>query len=388
LTSALFGLALAAGQFQSPQLRTNLESGAIVLAERMPDAKSLSVQLFASSRGVEEVPSRHGWRHLLEHLILKGRDSKNPIDTRAESKGIFIQGRTFRHAMQIELSAKPEQLDECLAYLKEITQPVSVTAEDIAGEVDVIRQELALMEDSIRLGNGAWTAAYGSRGLGPAGDPAAMAAATPDALESLQSQHFAPANLVLVISGPINVDSATAKATALLSGFRGTPEEAAAATEAHSGRTEVEGAFGEGRAVPVSSLADPKTAAVLIGAFGIATRTSGAFVTYTPNMKQGLVIVGQTEASAGISRLIDDLNESDLGQVYSVGSNLGRRWLENQLKTPAGSATLWGHLLLDRPQGRLDDIRRAFSEVNFDLFRAEFRRFKRENAVTFVGVGQ
>jgi len=376
------------GQFQAPQLRTNLESGAIILAERMPAAKSLSVQLFASSRGVEEVPSRHGWRHLLEHLILKGRDAKNPIDTRAESKGIFIQGRTFRHAMQIELTAKPEQLEECLGYLREITQPVAVTPDDITREVEVIKEELALTEDSIRLGNGAWNTAYGVRGLGPAGDPEAMAKATPESLESMQSQHFAAPNVVVVISGPINIDSATAQAAAFLSTLRGSPEEAAPATEATAGRTEVDGAFGEGRAVPVSSLADPKTAAVLIGAFGIAVRTAGAFVTYTPNMKQGLVIVGQTEASAGISRLIDDLNDGDLGQVYSVGANLGRRWLDNQLRTPSGSAALWGHLLLDRPMGSLDDIRRAFAEVTFDVFKAEFRRFKRENAVTFVGVGQ
>lgn len=389
MTLALIGLVGAiAAQQHAPQLRTNLPSGAIVLAENMAAAKSLSVQLFASSRGVEEIPARHGWRHLLEHLILKGRDPKSPLDIRSEAKGIFVQGRTFRHAMQLELTAKPEQLDQCLDILREVTRPLSVSTEEIAREVEVMREEIALTEDSLKLGMGAWNTAYGRSGLDPQGNLEAMAKATPDDLTNLMSQQFTPKNLVLVISGPVDVNTSTAKGAAFLSGFHGEPAEPMSPADVLPGRAEVDGAFGEGRAIPVTDLTEEQTVAVLIGAFGIAARVPGAFVSYTPAMKNGLVIVGQTEANGGVGRMIDDFTDSDLGQVYAVGNNLYRRWIASQFTSPSGSAALWGHMLLDRPMGRLDDIRAAQGRVTFDVFRREFGRFRRDKAVTFVGSGR
>lgn len=388
MTAAFFGLALlGTPQFYAPQLRTILPSGAVILADNKPGAKSISVQLFASARGVEETDDRHGWRHLLEHLILKGRDPKSPLDVRVESKGIFVQGRTYRDAMQIEITVHVGQEGEAFDILKEVTRPLVTTPEEIATEVAVLREELALSEDALMLGQAAWMAAYGRFGLDAQGNLEVMAKATPEGLAELQAKHFVPKNLVLVISGPIKLDEVTAKASAFLSSFRGDASNIVERPLGLPGRTTADEAFGEGRAVPVGTFASPETAAVIIGAFGIAARHPGAFVSYTPSMSRALVVVGQTESNGGIGREIDEFVDNDWAQVYTVGMNLSRRWLQNYLATPSGSAYLWGLMLLEKPEGKVEEISAAFSQVSFEQFKREATRFGKEKAVTFVGAG-
>lgn len=374
-------------QVRAPQLRTNLPSGAVILAENLPTAKSISVQLFAASRGVEEAPARHGWRHLLEHLTLKGRDPKNLLDVRVEAKGMFIQGRTFRDFMQFEVTGHVGSVDDALSVLREVTQPLEVSAEDIAKEVTVMKEEFALTEDSVRLGAGAWSAAYSASGLDAQGDLEAMARATPGDLADLQAKHFAPKNFVLVVSGPLDPDAVTAKCAAFLASFRGDTGVAMERPEGNGGRATVDGAFGEGRAVPVGPFATTETMAILVGAFGVAAKHESAFMTYTPTMTRGLVVVGQTESNGGIGRMIDDFAESDVAQVFVVGRNLTRRWVANHLATPSGSAYLWGSLLVHKPDARIDSIKEALDGLTFEKFKREFGRFKREKAVTVVGAG-
>lgn len=384
MTGALLGVILAT-QVSAPRLRTILPNGAIVLVESMPQAKALSVQLFASSRGVEETPERHGWRHLLEHLTLKGRDPKSPLDNRIEAKGLFLQGKTYRDAMQIEVTAKPGQLEEALAILREVTQPLETTPEEIAAEVNVMREEFALAEDAIKLGRGAWEEAYGEAGLDAGGNLESIAKATPEGLRETMDRMLAPANLVLVISGPIKIEDATALGKSFLLSRRGDPPKANPRGEPKSGRAAVDDAFGEGRAVPVGSLTDPATVTALVGAFGITARIPGAFVTYTPNGTRGLVAFGQTDATGGVGLMIDEFEESDLAQVYGVGRNLMRRWLGGYLSDPSGNGYLRGLLLLDNPTARAEDVGVALEGLTFAQFKKEFARFGKDKAVTFVG---
>lgn len=388
MTAALLGLVLATTQVSAPRLRTVLPNGSVVLVENMPEAKGLSVQLFASARGVEEAPTRHGWRHLLEHLTLKGRNPKEPLDNRIESQGLFVQGNTYRDAMQFEVTARTGQLEEAMKVLREITQPLEVTPEEIAAEVNVMREEFALHEDSIELGSAAWVEAYGEGGLDAGGNLEIIAKATPEELTNLMDKMLTPSNLVLVISGPLKIEEATAIGKAFLIGRRGDPVAGTPRGEPKAGRVAVDGAFGEGRAVPVTGLRDSGTIATLIGAFGIAARIPGAFVTYTPNGTRGLVAFGQTESTGGVGMMIDEFQDSDLAQVFAVGRNMMRRWLTQYLSTPSGNGYIRGLLLLDDKEAKAEDVAAAMEKLTFAEFKAEFARFGKDRAVSFVGASR
>src|SRR5688500_3617518 len=109
MISSFLLLLAAATQDESPRLRTVLPNGAIILAERMPSAPTVSVQLFASSKRVPETAETHGRRHLLEHILAKG--PKKNLDTRLESSGAFLEAFTHRDAMQLGVTCGPGRLN-------------------------------------------------------------------------------------------------------------------------------------------------------------------------------------------------------------------------------------------------------------------------------------
>src|SRR4051812_48412530 len=81
-------------QEEPPRLRTIFKNGAVLLVENLPQAKYVSVQLFASDKHLPDTPETHGYRHLLEHLALKG--PKRDLDLQMERQGVFFLGRTLR----------------------------------------------------------------------------------------------------------------------------------------------------------------------------------------------------------------------------------------------------------------------------------------------------
>src|SRR6476469_6543311 len=98
---ALAAFTLIALQVQPPRLRTVLSNNSAVLVEPMANEKTISIQLWAASRGVEERPETHGLRHLLEHVLALGPN--RDLDQRLETVGGELFARTFRDGTQIEV---------------------------------------------------------------------------------------------------------------------------------------------------------------------------------------------------------------------------------------------------------------------------------------------
>lgn len=372
----------AVPQDESPRRRLILENGAIVLAERLPDAKSLSVQLFAGVRGVSETRETHGWRHLLEHLVLKGADGK--LDDRMESQGVFFTGRTYRDAIQVEFTGRSDKLEPILNAIAEILQPLHTTPESIAREAAIMRHELAGVSDSARLSRTAWQAGFGDGGIDPLGDAQAIAKATPEALEQLRQRHFAPGNLVLVVSGAIEPEKTATLLRKRLETLEGPEDGARPERVGQPGRLEADDCFGEVRGGLVKNLRD--AGAVLCAAYGVAARLDGAYVTYTPTDEAGLVIVGRTDANNTVGEFIDRLDEGEQAAIFPIGKLLAERWLAGQLATPAGSAFLRGYLQVQNAALRPEDLVDAVRKTGWPEFKVALARFQRANAVIAVGV--
>lgn len=369
-------------QEESPRLRTLLPNGVALIVERMPEARPLSVQLFASARGVEETPQTHGWRHLLEHLILKGKDGT--LDDRLEAEGVFFVGRTYRDAMQIEFTGRPTKLGAIIDAVSELLQPLKTTPEAIAKEAAVMGEEFAALSDSTRLSRTAWDAAFGEQALDPFGTLETMAKATPEGIEALRARHFTPANLVVAVCGAVDPERVTADLRARLEDLEGPAVEAKPPRKGGSGRREADDAFGEVRGARVEGLTE--AGAALCAAYGIASRLTDAFVTYTPSVGEGLVLVGRTDANNTVGVAIDAMTEGDEAAVFAVGKALAEQWVRGLLARPGGSAYLRGLLMAQSAAARPEMLLEAVRRTGWPEFRAAIARFKRDHAAIAVGV--
>jgi predicted Zn-dependent peptidase len=370
-------------QDDPPRLRTLCPNGAVVLAEKMAKEPAISIQLWASSRTVPETPATHGWRHLLEHLVAPGQNGD--LDRRLERAGGYLRARTFRDAMQFEVTVPHNQISLGLSAITELLKPLSVDQAQIDRELQTMREEYATYDDASRLASASWSTAYGEQGLDAFGDFETMKRASPDALRSIQRRQFYPENLVLVIAGPIDVKEATAAAVSVVGIQQGATSGAQRPPlVGHSGRVEIDG-FGESRAAIVAGFDKPSTLGALAFALAVASEFEGSFVTYTPTETPGLVIVGQTEKQAGVGLRIDALTEGDLPLLYARGRVLARSWVERYLRTASGVGYLRGLLLIagkgSRPETMLDGV----DGLSYQEFKTASGLFSKDKAVTAVG---
>lgn len=363
--------------------RLNLDNGSAVIVQSLPGAKTLSVQLFAAARGVQETPETHGMRHLLEHLIAKGPN--RDLDRRIETKGLFLTADTYRDAMQFEIRGTHLQLNEALSVVKDLLQPLKTSKEEIAKEVRILAQELAIVPNSGRLSSSAWSAAYGSAGLDPLGNLATMAKATPESLAQLQQKHFDASNLVISIAGSIPEKEVLDAARKILEPLKGTPDlEWARRTEGKPGRAEADAAVGSARGAIVGRYSDPETAWTIAAAFGFATEFDDGFFIYTPSIQNGLVLVGSNADRNFLSR-IDRMDEAEMLGLFAQGRLNARYWVISRLSSPSGAAFMRGMIGCQAFGGKPEQLLENLTAITPSQFMQGIERLKSGNGVDILG---
>ncbi len=362
-------------------MRTILDNGAVILVEPMPKEKTVSVQLWASSRYVPETEATHGYRHLLEHLIVTGPD--HDLDRKLETAACFLKARTYRDATQMELTVGADQLPLAFETLRTILRKPSFTQEQIDNEVKVMREELALLDEPAKLSSAAWRAAYEESGLDPLGTFDSMYRATPGKLDEIVGKQFAADGLALVIAGPVDLDKATAMGRDLLGPrAKGSRKPVLPIREGHPGRVADAEGSGEARAALVPGFNSPQTVAALAAALAIASEFQNAFVTYTPTAQKGLVLVGRTESSTGLGAFIDSFKSP--ASLYNVGRQLAHEWIQRQLRTSSGVGYLRGLLLAQGVANRPEMLLEQLDTLTPAQFEAGMRALMKDNAVTAV----
>lgn len=376
----LLGLPVAQ---DSPRLRTLLPNGSAILVEQFPKSKVLSVQVFAGTRGCAETPATHGHRHLLEHLVLKG--TNGDLDQRLEAEGIFFTGRTHRDALQFEFTGRAEQLGLLLDGVRELLSEPSWTEAELERERSIMVEEFALVPDHQRLSRTAWTAAFENAGLDPFGTLSSLSSATASGLVKLHRTVFHPRQVVVVVAGDVELRATSAQVRAILEERSSDDElEAAVPRVGDRGRREADDAYGEVRAAIVEGLG-VDTAATLAAAYGAAAWIDGSYVTYTPSLTQGLVLVGRTDANNALGLAIDALGEAELAFLFPIGKLMAQAWLKDQLARPSSAASLRGLLMVQVRHLRPEDLLDSLGQVGWSSFRDSMSRFTRDRAIIAVG---
>ena len=379
----LLPFALALVMQDAPRLRTLLPNGTVIMVEEMPRASYVSVHLFARFDTFEPT-EQHGQRHLLEHLILRGKDGR--LDTNMEKQGMFLTGHTLRDALQVEITCGPDQLQLAFDAMKEIIEVPIPAPQDIAHESAILIQELAVIEDSLKLASAGWAFSYGAEGLDPLGTVDRFQAADAERLGALQKEIFKPQNLAVVISGPVSTDLVTRQASAVFEPRAGDkPAPVPPRGKGIAGRTDTNAAFGEARGALVRSYKEPDTAWALAAGLAIATQVEDAFFIYTPTTKNGLMFAGQTGSNSGFGLIVDELDPADAAALFPVGKQLAIRWYKGQLGTPSGNSSLRGLLLAQGASNKPEVLLENLNEMTWQDFLKGLGKYKQSSAVAVVG---
>lgn len=337
---------------QPPRLRTLLPNGSVVLVQHEPHARQLVVDLFISAKGVEESPSTHGRRHLLEHLVALGADGT--LDRRLESVGGFLYTRTYRDCLAFELSLPPKQLEVGIKTVRELLAPLSVSEADIAREAHLIEEEGALQGPSVAAFRQVWTQGLGDRGLDPFGNIDVIRTTTPAQVRELQATAFTADHVLVAISGDVDLDATTAAATKMLSALPSGKGAKSKVPEVPKGIV-VAPTGGDYRGIPVSGFRSPETAAALAAVLAVAAQVDDAEISYTPSALPGLLILGRREGT--LDAVLAHANPASL---FTTGKLMALRWLRSRLVEPSDETSFRGMLMVQerdlRPETMIENL--------------------------------
>ncbi len=130
--------------------RTVLPNGLLVLTERIPHVRSVSMGLWVASGSRDEPEALNGISHFVEHMVFKGTTSRSAqqFAREADAIGGNLDAFTSKENICFTIKVLDENLVPALDLLADLVLHPTFTAEDIAREQGVILEEIKMDEDS------------------------------------------------------------------------------------------------------------------------------------------------------------------------------------------------------------------------------------------------
>ncbi len=375
-------LAIAIGQVEPiPRLRVELPNRTRIFVERVPDTNTVTVELYASNAAAMESKEQHGFRHLVEHLVARGKD--RTLDRRLESKGLYLTATTSRDGMAIQVTGPADQVGLALNAVHEVATTFECTPEQIAKEVVILEEELALISPASRIAATAWDTIFGESGLDAYGAPELMKSATPDQLIEVHKRQFLPSGLAIVVIGDIAVDPVMARTKSLFESRGGDQPEGTPRFGDDTPSRVMAKYPGEGRAVLVEGFPDVNTMAALAGALAFQTEIESLQAIYTPSARSGVITL--TSPDAGILGAIDEMKPADRSALVARARQLAVMYVRSQIQDRARYAHLRAMLLRDHPGLTPDDLLTQARALTSEQILNGMRMFNRDECVRVTG---
>ncbi len=137
-----------------PQTRdirsTTLPNGLLVITERMPQLRSVSMGVWLRSGSRDETPETNGISHFLEHMVFKGTTTRSAQQFAREVDAIGgnLDAYTSKENICFSIKVLDSNVPVALDLLADLVLHPTLTADDIAREQGVILEEIKMDEDN------------------------------------------------------------------------------------------------------------------------------------------------------------------------------------------------------------------------------------------------
>jgi predicted Zn-dependent peptidase len=149
---------------------TTLESGLVVISERLPYVRSVALGVSFLTGGRDDPPGKSGMAHMIEHMVFRGTQDKDAIaiNNAAESHGAELNAFTDKESTCFYGRFPGDQFGPVTVLLTETVSSPAFRAEELAKEKEVVSAEIRTSQedpDSVAM-NLLYRALYGDHAMG------------------------------------------------------------------------------------------------------------------------------------------------------------------------------------------------------------------------------
>jgi predicted Zn-dependent peptidase len=137
-------------QFARDIQQAELPNGVVIVTERMPQVRSVSVGIWLGSGSRAEAPARNGIAHFIEHMVFKGtaKRTAEQIAQSVDSVGGMLDAFTAKEMTCFNAKVLDEHLPVAVDVLSDLVLHPRFDPEDIAKEKQVVLEEIKMEEDN------------------------------------------------------------------------------------------------------------------------------------------------------------------------------------------------------------------------------------------------
>ena len=209
--------------------REVLPNGVVFITQEQRAADVVAVQLWLRVGGRDEATDELGLSHYLEHMLFKGTPTRPPgsIDTLIEGLGGTSNAFTSYDFTHYDVVVPAAHVRTALELLADIAVNAAFPPGEVEAEKKVVFEEMNLVEDdpekflTRRLSEVAYRGhPYGRPILGTR---ELIQGLTRDRLAAYYGKHYVPANMTVVVVGPVTAAQVRPLATATFGRLTGRP---------------------------------------------------------------------------------------------------------------------------------------------------------------------
>ena len=206
---------------------TQFENGMVVLTDRMPGVRSVTLGFFFRVGSRNEPDKLNGITHFIEHAVFKGTKKRSPLDIAIEQDrlGGTLEAFTTHEETGFAIKVIDDQLEAAFDLLADMLGNSRFDETEMRNEQRVIIEELKMTDDSPEdlLGE-IFSRAFFPRhplGLNIAGTPKSVRTFDGAVARKYHRKMFCPSNLVIVAAGNVEHENIVELANGVWSpGFR------------------------------------------------------------------------------------------------------------------------------------------------------------------------
>ncbi len=189
-----------------------MSNGLQVVICPMPSVESVAIGVWVGVGGRHESPAHSGISHFIEHLLFKGTRTRSAaaISRSIEGRGGDFNAFTQEDATCYYVRMAARHGEAAFSILTDMVKNPRFAAADVAGEREVIRDEILMYRDQPAqvaeelLGELLWSGHPLGRPL--VGTPESLERIRRPDIRRFKSDGYVPASTVLAIAGRVNPD--------------------------------------------------------------------------------------------------------------------------------------------------------------------------------------